>query len=150
NCSFALGNLFKGSSMGFIRNVVCFWAFLGRISCALAVTLVMPLPLAAGPADDPFDLAHRADKSVVKTTLGPVSQQLAKLIDFKADVIPPEAKPGQLVKLRISGVLKPGFHTYPITQRSPDPDQPVGVLSKMIFQELSGLKPLWPLNEPKA
>jgi thiol:disulfide interchange protein DsbD len=67
-------------------------------------------------------------------------------IDFEASVTPKEVRRGETVKLTITGKLRPGFHTYPITQRTADQDE-MG-LSKMTIENLpSGLKLLWPIKE---
>jgi thiol:disulfide interchange protein DsbD len=66
---------------------------------------------------------------------------------FSVTVSPLRAKPGQTVRLRIEGKPKPGFHTYPLTQKSADPEQTESQLSKLTFQDSSDLKPLYPITE---
>ncbi|MGH7169670.1 MAG: hypothetical protein ACRELG_05255, partial [Gemmataceae bacterium] len=64
------------------------------------------------------------------------------------DAKTPVFRRGEIVTLVISGTLKPGFHTYPMTERSSDPDQPESGLSQLRFaKELNGLQPLWPIQE---
>src|SRR4051812_8031551 len=84
----------------------------------LAVLLALGSLSRAQPEDDPFAPANQAPPH--KAAINPVTQRLAQLIDFKTTVEPAEVKPGELVKLTITGTLKPGFHTYPITQRTDD------------------------------
>jgi thiol:disulfide interchange protein len=71
----------------------------------------------------------------------------AALIDFKVSLSPREARPGETVKLTITGTPKPGYHTYPITQRSADKEQPESQLSKIVFDRSSNFQPLWPITE---
>ncbi|HTU23616.1 MAG TPA: cytochrome c biogenesis protein CcdA [Gemmataceae bacterium] len=53
-----------------------------------------------------------------------------------------------MVTLVISGTLKPGFHTYPMTQRSSDPEQTESGLSQLSYaKNLDGFQPLWPIQE---
>jgi thiol:disulfide interchange protein DsbD len=69
----------------------------------------------------------------------------ADRIDFEASVKPNEVRRGETVKLTITGMPRPGFHTYPLTQRAPIQDE-LG-LSKLTIEETPGLKPLWPIQE---
>src|SRR5439155_17583764 len=62
-------------------------------------------------------------------------------------VTPKEAKRGETVQLVITGTPKPGFHTYPLTQRADNPFQDELALSKVIFDNTPGLQPLWPVKE---
>ncbi|HZT82283.1 MAG TPA: hypothetical protein VFA26_18795, partial [Gemmataceae bacterium] len=71
------------------------------------------------------------------------TDKLAKLIDIKAEVKPTEARPGEVVKLTLTGTLKPGYHTYPITKRTKGQEQ----LTEISYQPGPGLKPLWPVTE---
>jgi thiol:disulfide interchange protein DsbD len=116
---------------------------------ALAALLAAVGPtLAAGDDDDPFALKYQAGKAKgrePRPTVSPMAKQLAQLITFKVEVSPPETRPGQVVKLTLTGTLKPGYHTYPVTQRAPD--QPLGQLSKISYPDNPDLKPLWPLTE---
>jgi thiol:disulfide interchange protein len=91
----------------------------------------------------------------------PKNPQLAERIEFTTEVVPydpfPDAGPnGPLLKtvqrggaftLVIHGNLKKGFHTYPFTQRSSDPEQQNSFLNKIQYDDVPGLKPLWPLSE---
>jgi thiol:disulfide interchange protein len=77
----------------------------------------------------------------------------ADRIDFKVSVTPQEARRGETVKLTITGIPKPGFHTYPMTQRSADksesglPVQFESQLSRISFGKSSSFQPLWPIKE---
>jgi thiol:disulfide interchange protein DsbD len=73
------------------------------------------------------------------------STPIDKLITLRVSISPAEARRGDTVKLTITGKLKPGYHTYPTTQ--PNPDHPV---SKIVFDQAAGLKPLPPVTETKA
>jgi thiol:disulfide interchange protein DsbD len=60
---------------------------------------------------------------------------------------PVKVRRGEILQLTITGTPKPGFHTYPLTQRAPKQDVPG--LSSITYQEVVGLKPLWPIEESK-
>ncbi len=68
-------------------------------------------------------------------------------IDFEVSVKRQEAKRGETVKLIIKGIPRPGFHTYPMTQRADNQFQDELALSKLIFENTPGLQPLWPISE---
>jgi thiol:disulfide interchange protein DsbD len=131
-----------------IRSRRTFW----QVGCALAALLLIGSPiLGAGDDDDPFSEKYRADHQapapVKRSAASAATKKLAELITFTVKVDPPEAKPGQVVKLTITGTLKPDYHTYPITQRSPD--QLAGQLSSIRYTENPDLKPLGPVTESK-
>jgi len=85
----------------------------------------------------------------------------ATLIDFTVSLAPgdpfseanqidvplKDVRRGSLVTLVITGTPKPGYHTYPITQRSSNPEQGAGGLSDLIIDENPSLKALWPITE---
>lgn len=52
---------------------------------------------------------------------------------------------GEIVRLRITGVPKKGYHTYPVTKRMAD-QEPSG-LTRLTYGEIKGLAPLWPIQE---
>jgi thiol:disulfide interchange protein DsbD len=54
---------------------------------------------------------------------------------------------GEIFTLVITGALKPGYHTYPMTERSADPAQQESGLSQLIYKDKTGLQPLWPIQE---
>jgi len=68
-------------------------------------------------------------------------------IDFEVSLKPQEAKRGETIKLIIKGIPRPGFHTYPMTQRAHNQFQDELALSKLIFENTPGLQPLWPISE---
>src|SRR5438093_11999192 len=61
-------------------------------------------------------------------------------IDFAITVTPQEGRRGETVQLTITGTPRPGFHTYPLTQRSADREaQDPGQLSQLKYGEVAGL-----------
>lgn len=77
----------------------------------------------------------------------PEADRGSDLLRFVTTVEPKEARRGELVRLTIRGTPKSGYHTYPITQRSDDPAQSPSGLSRIIFEDNAGLRPLWPVRE---
>src|SRR5262249_3730436 len=49
----------------------------------------------------------------------PIDERLS----FAITVTPREGRRGETVQVTITGTPRPGFHTYPLTQRSADPAQ---------------------------
>lgn len=134
---------------------------LGALVCLSAV--------AADPQDDPFSPANRAEppkaaaqakpdddpfsptnKSEPSRAAAPArrTDAVADRIDFEVAVEPKQARRGETVKLTITGKPRPGYHTYPITQRTPDQDE--SGLSRIKYEPDPALKPLPPLTESKA
>jgi thiol:disulfide interchange protein len=89
----------------------------------------------------------------------------AKMIDFKVSIRPSDPfseenqvgaklKPiqrGTTFTLMITGKPKPGYHTYPMTQRSSDDAaQPEIDLTHVVYESAPGLMPLWPVTETPA
>jgi thiol:disulfide interchange protein DsbD len=108
---------------------------------------------AGKPGADPFDPANKADIKVAqgearKPQPAAPKRGVASVIDFEVSVTPKEVQPGQTVKLTITGIPKPGFHTYPLTQRTPT--QEGRYVTRLQYQESPWLKPLWPLTETPA
>src|SRR5438067_7349313 len=68
-------------------------------------------------------------------------------IDFAIRVMPRRARRGETVQLTITGTPKPGFHTYPLTQRAGNPAQDISQLSTLKYGSVPGLQPLWPITE---
>ncbi len=104
-------------------------------------------PAPSAGDDDPFGLAHRRKDE-------PASRPAKKnptddRIDFEVSVAPSQARPGETVRLTITGIPRRGYHTYPLTQRSADPAQNEAGLSRLLFQDNPALKPLWPVAESK-
>ena len=52
---------------------------------------------------------------------------------------------GQTVRLTIKGTPKEGYHTYPLTRRTPTQDE--AGLSQITFGPSPQLRPLWPVAE---
>jgi len=105
-------------------------------ACALVVFTFA----ATGADDGPFG----KDNAQIPET--------ANRIDFKVDVSAKEAKPGDIITVTITGTPHKGFHTYPLTQKTPDQqegqlctlhylDTPVSKLDTPVFQ------PLYPITE---
>jgi len=68
-------------------------------------------------------------------------------VQFRVE-LPKTARPGEVVKLTITGTPQGKFHTYPITRRTPD--ELKTMLSKVVFAESPGLTPLWPIEESET
>src|SRR2546425_6493332 len=106
--------------------------FLGLAIAALA--FVVGTTHAQPDADDPF-------------ATGP-KRQLEDLIHFRVEVTPKQARRGETVRLRITGILAKGYHTYPITQRTRN--YPEYGLTTIEFADTPGIRPLWkPLEESR-
>src|ERR1700741_3795442 len=78
-------------------------------------------PQVARGQDDPF--AQPPKSGATPPLANAPGSQAAKnptddRIDFAVTVSPKEAKRGETVKLTITGTPRPGFHTYPLTQRA--------------------------------
>jgi thiol:disulfide interchange protein DsbD len=113
----------------------------GSFIIALALTILVIAAhstWAASRDDDPFADANQARKA----------DPTDKLIQFHTTVEPAEAKPGQTVRVTIEGTLKPGYHTYPLTRRTPAQD--AIQLSRLDYQPNPHLQPLWPITETDA
>lgn len=107
-------------------------------------------------ADDPFAVDHKLDlkapKPEPKVAAKPSQKSerprsVREAIRFQVTVEPNEARPGQVVKLIITGTPEPGFHTYAFTKRTREqtvPGQNIGVLKIIAIPQI---KPLWPLSE---
>jgi hypothetical protein len=66
-------------------------------------------------------------------------------IDFEIALVPAVARRGETVKLAITGIPRPGFHTYPVSARTLE--QPAGQLSSLEVESVPGLKPFGPVRE---
>ncbi len=99
------------------------------------------------PDDDPF-----ADNNALGALLKGAPKlasgdKTADLLQLEASVEPKEVRPGQTVRLTIKGTLKPGWHTYPITQYSEDPVQGPSGLNQLEFSLPASFRALPPLTE---
>lgn len=56
-----------------------------------------------------------------------------------------KARRGEVLTLRVQGIPKTGFHTYPITQRTENQDE--NGLSKITFKDNPSFTPIYPLTE---
>jgi thiol:disulfide interchange protein DsbD len=101
---------------------------------------------AADPANevDPFSDANRAERFPGPKPVRKPDATESRL-RFEVTVEPKEAKPGQTVRVTIKGVLKPGFHTYPLTQRAPQQEELQ--LSTLSWNANAAIQPLWPITE---
>lgn len=105
-----------------------------------------PAPKAA--EDDPFQLNLKKKEEAAKEKADekkPKAPATASRIDFEVRVEPKKARRGETVKLTINGKPRPGLHTYPITQRTPNQNE-FG-LSSLKFAPSPVFKPLPPLKE---
>src|SRR5262245_37359838 len=104
--------------------------------------LMSTRPAQAQQVDDPFDAANRLLAPATKTNR-PAKQPppTADRIDFDVSVKPTRARRGETVKLTIAGMPRPGFHTYPMTQRADNPIQDVAQLSQLKFEPMQGFQP---------
>jgi thiol:disulfide interchange protein len=116
---------------------------------------------AKGGPDDPFDSSNRVHDESAPATPKATAAAVKKLdaspiddrIEFKISFEPEQARRGETVKMTIAGQLKPGYHTYPMTKRSaaqgPDGQlaQDALGLSRLVYEDSPGLKPLWPVKE---
>jgi thiol:disulfide interchange protein DsbD len=100
----------------------------------------------AGKGGDPF--ATNQAVAVGKAT-DPKPPQSSKGIDFRVEAAPATVRRGETVQLRIIGTPKPGYHTYPVTQRANNKEQSEEQLSKIVFDDPAGLVPLYPVHEPE-
>lgn len=107
-------------------------------AACLLVLLTAAVPADAQKRDDPFALPGKLGKA---KSGNPTDDR----IDFDVKLEPQQARRGETVKLTITGMPRPGFHTYPLTQRTPDQDE-IG-LSKLVYKDTPGLKALQPVTE---
>jgi thiol:disulfide interchange protein DsbD len=113
------------------------------IGLSIAVVMVLTGPGVLGAQDpDPFAIGSKPQLSA-----GAAKDPTADRIDFVVEVAPRSARRGQTVRVTIRGRLKPGFHTYPLTERSADTAQDLSQLSQLTYQASNDLQPLWPIVE---
>jgi thiol:disulfide interchange protein DsbD len=103
------------------------------------MSLLTTAIVTADPSD-PFSRENRA-----KPKLSKPSVFLGKIVDFSVTADPPKAKPGEIVRLTITGKPKPGYYTYPLTKLATG--QAVGKLSRLSYEGHLELQPLWPVTE---
>jgi cytochrome c biogenesis protein CcdA len=100
----------------------------------------------AKEADDPFAPANTVETRAAATRNGK-STPIDERIRFEITIAPTKVRRGEIAQLTITGTPKPGFHTYPLTQRSADPAQDPSQLSTLTYGSVSGVQPLWPVVE---
>lgn len=107
-----------------------------QFALPLLVLFATALPASAGPTT-----ADRIDFQVTllrQDPFDPVNALQPAKTAFRR---------GEVVTVVINGILKPGFHTYPITQRTAEQPEP---LSSLAWNDLPpDIKPLWPIRESK-
>jgi thiol:disulfide interchange protein DsbD len=119
----------------------------------VGLMLLACLPLACSdavagpPEDDPFADSNAATAAPKAAAERPGTDRTADLLRLEGAVEPGVARPGQVVRLTITGKLKPGYHTYPLTLYSEDPAQGPGGLNQLLVEKSAALRPLAPLNE---
>jgi thiol:disulfide interchange protein DsbD len=59
-----------------------------------------------------------------------------------------EFRPGEVIRLTITGTPAPGYHTYPLTRRTEAQDE-VG-LCTLSYEQGDAFQPLWPVTESPA
>lgn len=102
------------------------------VGCLLLFLAALAQP-ATRAADDPF---HKDNRQVPDT---------AGRIDFSATISHKEAKPGDIITVTIIGKPRPGFHTYPLTQRATD--QLEDQLTSIYYLDTTVFRPLYPIKE---
>src|SRR5262249_49498958 len=101
---------------------------------------------AEAPNPDPFALENRDPRSLAKRQ---ASEDSAVRVDFKANLNPAKAAPGQVVKLILTGTPRKGDHTHPVTDRANTDLQQETQLPKIKLQPEPGLQLLWPVEESR-
>jgi thiol:disulfide interchange protein DsbD len=72
-----------------------------------------------------------------------LTKQLGELISFDVQVQPKEVRPGEVVKVTLTGKIKEGWHTYPINTIALAQTQ----VSTLKYGGTTDLKPLYPIDE---
>jgi thiol:disulfide interchange protein DsbD len=112
-----------------------------KLDAVLKVTADAAAPVGDQKDDDLFGPKPGEGKQRRGDTVG-------DLIDIKVNVSPPQARAGEIVKVTLTGTLKKGYHTYPVTRRTAD--QEGYPLTKISFANNANLRPLWPVTESAA
>jgi thiol:disulfide interchange protein len=133
-------------------------AFRRRFVWALLAVIAFGLSAAAQtkPTDDPFSDANRFEGKASSQKATPAvpfddpfaprkSDRVEDRIDFIVKVTPSEVRRGETAKLELIGMPRPGYYTYPLTQRTAD--QPEGQLAVLKYGKVPGVQPLWPVQE---
>jgi thiol:disulfide interchange protein len=125
----------------------------------LSVLAVLVLaPVAWAGDDDPFAPENFVDfkREAARAVPGSKARSIADQIEFEVSLTPRDVRRGEVTTLTIFGTPKPGWRTYPITERSghigitdgqPSAVQDESGLDRMTITDIPGLKALWPLRE---
>jgi thiol:disulfide interchange protein len=90
-------------------------------------------------------VAPPSPPNVSPTRGGADEPATADKLDFEVKAEPKQVRRGQVVTLTIRGKPARGFHTYPLTMRSPE--QKVAQLSSIKVENAKTFQPLWPVKE---
>jgi thiol:disulfide interchange protein DsbD len=100
----------------------------------------------APPADDPNDPLSFLNQLDTKAAAKAPPPEV-KHLTLSVQVEPRTARPGEIVRLTIRGKVDPGFHTYPVAQRTLDVDDTV--LTHLTYED-GAFRPIWtPIVEEK-
>jgi thiol:disulfide interchange protein len=111
----------------------------------------------AADAGDPFAPANQVkegrsnpgqkdqDRATATRTGKPTP--IDQRIDFEISIAPKQVRRGEVAQITVTGVPRPGFHTYPLTQRSANQEQDPSQLSTLVYGSVPGVQPLWPVVE---
>src|SRR5439155_23634522 len=93
--------------------------YLSRFPLALALAFALTPSVASAGQVDPFSFEFKSGtKSAPKTIKSAEEKAVTDVINFDVSVTPTKARPGQVVKLTITGTPKTGCHTYSFTKRT--------------------------------
>src|SRR5205823_5715154 len=114
-----------------------------RLLVSLSACLLV-YSLAAAQEDPfaPINQAKRGNQETAAAVPKGKSTPIDDRIDFEITVKPKHARRGEVVQLTVTGTPRPGFHTYPLTQRTPN--QEPSQLSTLTYGPAPGLQPLGP------
>jgi thiol:disulfide interchange protein DsbD len=104
-----------------------------------------PAPAQADRPGDPFAADNQAQPPAAQKADDLLTREVTRRIAFQARVEPPSARPGQTVRLTITGKPKDGNHIFPLTQRTPDTDKSQS--ARIEYGPNPVLRPLWPVSE---
>ncbi len=161
---------FQGTSMlATMRTVLACLLFAGLVVSATPHAMAIDDPFAPenaigakpqpaakpAPLNDPFGPANAVDKGKPQPAAGKIEVKpigkippTAERIDFAFDVKPVPARRGEVVTLTIGVKPRPGFYTYPATQRAAQNESQS--ITELTFAKSSAFQPIWPTQEPPA
>jgi thiol:disulfide interchange protein len=126
---------------------------MNRISASVRITSFLGFAVLAAIAVFHHPAEAQGDKAAKKPAF-------AELLTFDIRVEPEDpfdpanekktagkwkARRGQVVRVELNGILKDGWNTYPITQRTSE--QPDSQLTTWDIAKVTGIFPLWPVRE---